>query len=136
MYRKFFTIILVASFAHASLSIPVSARTTVKDMIAQRIDCSKANDTVTMKYCSQQSYQAADKQLNQVYQQVISNLKSEARQLLTTAQQAWIKFRDHNCDFEVYESRGGTGYEIFRNGCLERVTKQRTKDLRDYLSSR
>jgi uncharacterized protein YecT (DUF1311 family) len=37
---------------------------------------------------------------------------------------------------EVYQNRGGTGYEIFRNGCLERLTKQRTKDLRDYLSYR
>ncbi|MDF5725755.1 MAG: lysozyme inhibitor LprI family protein [Rhizonema sp. PD37] len=136
MYKKIFTIILVASFAHASLSIPVSAKTAVKEMIAQKVDCSKANNTVEIKYCSQQSYQAADKQLNQVYRQVISNLNGEARQLLNTAQQAWIRFRDNNCDFEVYDNRGGTGYEIFRNGCLERVTKQRTKDLRAYLSSR
>ncbi len=82
------------------------------------------------------SLQAADKKLNQVYQQVVSSLSSEAKQLLTTGQQSWIKFRDNNCNFEVYSSRGGTGYEVFRNGCLERLTKQRTKDLQDYLSSR
>ncbi|BCX09004.1 MAG: hypothetical protein KatS3mg066_2863 [Fischerella sp.] len=30
----------------------------------------------------------------------------------------------------------GTGYEIFRNQCLERLTKQRTKDLENYLQLR
>jgi uncharacterized protein YecT (DUF1311 family) len=104
--------------------------------IAQRIDCSNAQTTPELKYCSQQSYQAADKQLNQAYQKVTSSIKGEQKQLLTTAQQAWIKFRDNNCNFEVYPNRGGTGYEIFRNGCLERLTKQRTKDLQDYLSNR
>lgn len=104
--------------------------------IAQRINCSKATSTVELKYCSQQSYQAADKKLNQVYQQVSSRLNREPKQLLTTAEQAWIKFRDNNCNFETYANRGGTGYEIFRNGCLERLTKQRTQDLQNYLSSR
>ncbi len=31
--------------------------------IAQRIDCSQAQTTPELKYCSQQSYQAADKKL-------------------------------------------------------------------------
>ncbi len=104
--------------------------------IAQRINCSQAQSTPELKYCSQQSYQAADKKLNQAYQQVISSIRGEQKQLLTTAQQAWIKFRDNNCNFETYLNRGGTGYEIFRNGCLERLTTQRTKDLQDYLSNR
>jgi uncharacterized protein YecT (DUF1311 family) len=100
-----------------------------------KIDCSKATSTPELKFCSQQSYAAADKQLNQVYKQVQSSLRGEPKQLLTTGQQSWIRFRDNNCDFEVYRSRGGTGYEIFRNGCLERLTKQRTQDLQDYLAS-
>jgi uncharacterized protein YecT (DUF1311 family) len=99
-----------------------------------KINCANASTTVELKYCSQLSYAAADKKLNQVYKQVISTTKGEQKQLLVSGQTAWIKFRDNNCDFEVYPSRGGTGYEIFRNGCLERLTQQRTKDLQDYLS--
>ncbi|WP_017316309.1 lysozyme inhibitor LprI family protein [Mastigocladopsis repens] len=106
------------------------------ETMSQKIDCNKAASTPEMKYCSQQSYQAADKRLNQVYKKVISSLNSEQKQILTAAQQAWIKFRDNNCDFEVYGNRGGTGYEIFRNGCLERLTTQRTKDLENFISSR
>lgn len=101
-----------------------------------KVNCAKATNTVEMKYCSQQSYQKADEKLNQGYKKVISTISGEQKQLLVSAQQEWMKFRDNNCNFETYASRGGTGYEIFRNGCLERLTKQRTKDLQEYLSSR
>ena len=131
-------IALVTILASSNLSAPPGANAAVAEsfVIAQRVDCSNAQTTVEMKYCSQQSYQTADKQLNQVYRQVNSSIRGEQKQLLTTAQQAWIKFRDNNCNFETYLNRGGTGYEIFRNGCLERLTQQRTKDLQDYLSNR
>lgn len=144
MYKKLtnalllVAIALVTILASFNLSAPGGAKAAVAEgfAIAQRVDCSNAQTTVEMKYCSQQSYQTADKQLNQVYRQVNSSIRGEQKQLLTTAQQAWIKFRDNNCNFETYLNRGGTGYEIFRNGCLERLTQQRTKDLQDYLSNR
>lgn len=131
-------IALVSILASSTLATPQGANfgDVGSFAIAQRIDCAKAQTTPELKFCSQQSYQTADKQLNQVYQQVTSSIRGEQKQLLITAQQAWIKFRDNNCNFEVYPSRGGTGYEIFRNGCLERLTKQRTKDLQDYRSNR
>jgi uncharacterized protein YecT (DUF1311 family) len=129
---------LVKVFLFVSLFPLLTIQQTQAQEIAQKpkVDCAKAKTTPELKYCSQLSYQAADKKLNQVYQKVIANVKGEQKQLLSTGQQSWIKFRDNNCDFEVYGSRGGTGYEVFRNGCLERLTKQRTKDLENYLSSR
>lgn len=132
MYKTVINAIILLSVA--SLSIPVVSEPSMAQR--QTIDCSKATSTPEQKFCSQQSYQAADKKLNQLYQQVSSSLKGEPKQLLISGQESWIKFRDNNCNFEVYGSRGGTGYEVFRNGCLERLTKQRTKDLQDYLSSR
>jgi uncharacterized protein YecT (DUF1311 family) len=132
MKKVIIAIILVASLMPLVQSSD-SASATGKT-IAQKIDCAKATTTPELKYCSQQSYQAADKKLNQVYKQVISRINAQQKRLLITGQQAWIKFRDNNCDFETYGSRGGTGYEIFRNGCLERLTEQRTKDLQAYLS--
>ncbi|NJL10578.1 MAG: DUF1311 domain-containing protein [Calothrix sp. SM1_7_51] len=100
------------------------------------IDCAKAVSTPEIKYCSQVSYKAADQKLNQVYKQVNSSSKGQQKQLLISAQRSWIQFRDNNCDFEVFGSRGGTGYEAFRNGCLERLTKQRTKDLSDFSTNK
>ncbi len=136
MHKRLISVLILTAITLTSILIIPSLATPSNEVIAQkpRIDCSKATATPELKYCSQLSYQAADKKLNQVYQKVVSTLKSEPKQLLITAQQAWIKFRDNNCNFEVYNSRGGTGYEIFRNGCLERLTKQRTKDLENYLA--
>jgi uncharacterized protein YecT (DUF1311 family) len=123
--------------AIALFSIVVVPMLTPQQVIAQpKVDCTKAVATPELKYCSQQSYKAADAKLNQAYRKVLSTSRGEARQLLITAQTAWIKFRDNNCNFEVYSSRGGTGYEIFRNGCLEKLTNERTKGLENYLSSR
>ncbi|MEC4819270.1 MAG: lysozyme inhibitor LprI family protein [Scytonema sp. PMC 1069.18] len=106
------------------------------ETLAQKVNCNKAVTTPELKYCSQLSYQAADKKLNQTYQKIIPTLNSEQRRSLISAQKAWIQFRDNNCNFETYASRGGTGYEIFRNGCLQRLTEQRTKDFENFLSNR
>ncbi len=133
MFYKISRTLLLCSFAIPVMAAPSFA---LPASTAPKVNCAKANNTVEMKYCSQLSYQAADKQLNLVYQKVMGTTQGEPRQLLITGQQAWIKFRDNSCDFEVYQSRGGTGYEIFRNGCLEKLTKQRTKDLQDYLTSK
>lgn len=135
MHKRLISTLLMTTIAPLSI-LGIPALATAQEIVAQKIDCKKALTTPEMKYCSQQSYQAADRQLNQVYQKVISNLNGEQKEILTAAQQTWIKFRDRNYDFEVYGNRGGTGYEIFRNGCLERLTTQRTKDLQNYLSSR
>ncbi|GAA6623931.1 lysozyme inhibitor LprI family protein [Scytonema sp. NUACC26] len=125
-----FVSIAIAPLSITAITTPSSAQ----KIFAQRVNCNKAVSTPELKYCSQLSYEAADRRLNEVYKTVTSNLINEQRQILISAQQAWIKFRDNNCNFETYGSRGGTGYEIFRNGCLERLTKQRTKDLQDFLS--
>ncbi|KAF3890323.1 MULTISPECIES: lysozyme inhibitor LprI family protein [Nostocales] len=128
-------ILSVLSVASTALFIAVlSTPSPAQEIVAQRVNCNKAVATPELKYCSQLSYEAADKRLNEVYKRVTSSLINEQKQILTSAQQAWIKFRDNNCNFETYGSRGGTGYEIFRNGCLERLTKQRTQDLQEFLS--
>ncbi|KOP28031.1 hypothetical protein AMR41_01035 [Hapalosiphon sp. MRB220] len=137
MYKRLFIALILSAIAFL-LVLVIPNLATPNTAIAQKpaIDCSKATVTPELKYCSQLSYAAADKKLNQTYQKVIANIQREPKQLLIKAQQAWIVFRDNACDFEVYQSRGGTGYEIFRNQCLERLTKQRTQDLENYLQLR
>jgi uncharacterized protein YecT (DUF1311 family) len=126
--------IVVISALIGSFVTLIQNSSATEKITAQKIDCNKATTTVELKYCSQLSYQQADKALNQVYRKVISGISGEQKSLLVSGGQAWIKFRDDNCSFETYGSRDGTGYIIFYNGCLERLTKQRTKDLQNYLS--
>lgn len=105
-------------------------------VMAQQINCDRPQGDVEVRTCIRFRYEAADKRLNEVYQQLIAKLSKEEKALLAEAQLGWIKQRDNTCEFEVYRNRGGTGYRGFLNECLERSTKQRTAELEKYLNER
>jgi uncharacterized protein YecT (DUF1311 family) len=72
------------------------------------------------------SYQAADQQLNAVYQDLQGYLSPQEQELLTDAQLAWIDYRDAHCAFEGGDS----------NTCLAQVTDTRVQQLRQQLDVR
>jgi uncharacterized protein YecT (DUF1311 family) len=97
--------------------------------------CANAKSTAEMRDCVGRQYKTADDELNRVYRQLMSKLDDEGHKAaLKTAQQAWIKYRDANCDFESYLSRGGTMEPVSHYGCLTWMTAARTKELREALS--
>ncbi|MEG4498766.1 lysozyme inhibitor LprI family protein [Microcoleus sp. F10-C6] len=104
--------------------------------LAQQINCDRPQGDVQVRTCIRLRYEASDRQLNEVYKQLISQLSGEERSLLSEAQLGWIKVRDKTCEFEVYQNRGGTGYRGFLNECLDRMTKQRTGELQRYIEER
>lgn len=109
------------------------------NQIAQRqLNCNNPQNQTNAEYkeCIRLRYYAADKRLNQVYQQLLPKLSRKERSVLYREQIKWIKSRDKSCEAEVYGSRGGTGYQGFLNECLERKTKQRTAELQNYLRNR
>jgi uncharacterized protein YecT (DUF1311 family) len=97
-----------------------------------KIDCTNPNSNIEYKECARRAYLTADKNLNLVYKPIISSLNGKEKQRLVAAQSIWIKFRDANCDFEVYRNLGGTGYGGFLSNCLERMTKARTEELENW----
>jgi uncharacterized protein YecT (DUF1311 family) len=125
IYRSLFAFSLLT---FASTSTLFNANPT----LAKTPNCDNASSNVEYKECQHRAYAAADRKLNQVYQQTIARLSGTEKQKLINAQLAWIKFRDSNCDFEVYGSRGGSGYSGFLSVCLERMTDTRIKELADW----
>ena len=124
--------LLLLSLAIAT-SLPFILRVNVANATP---DCSKSYEELNTpegRYCSGAAYEAADNELNRVYKQVISGLSSNAKKQLTQEELDWIKYRDRKCDAEI--PKRGTGYGIFLNQCLEKVTRQRTKELRSRLST-
>lgn len=109
---------------------------TLNEIAQRQPNCNNPRSDIEIKECIRLRYEAADRRLNDVYQQLISKLSREERVLLAEAQKGWIQLKENNCEFEVYESRGATGYRGFLNECLERMTKQRTVELEKYLSQR
>ena len=104
--------------------------------IAQQINCDRPQGDAQVRTCIRLRYEASDKRMNEVYKQLISSLSDEEQSIITEAQLGWIQLRDKTCEFEVYKSRGGSGYRGFLNECLDRVTQQRTSELEQYLKQR
>lgn len=96
----------------------------------QTLDCKNPNATPVDNYCAQLSYQQSDRTLNEVYQNLSSKLTDSEKDALTEAQLAWLDYRDQHCDFATREAVGGTGYEGYRNNCLEDLTRDRTEELK------
>jgi uncharacterized protein YecT (DUF1311 family) len=103
------------------------------NIIAQQGSICNGSTTIEINRCLRLNYEAADRRLNKVYQQVISQLNRKERSTLVKVQRQWIKTRDRQCDREVAINRGGTGYSGFLNQCLERKTRQRTAELESML---
>lgn len=100
--------------------------------IAQQPNCKNPQTQTELNICSGVDYQRADKQLNQVYNQVRDQLSANRRQQLIVAQRAWISFRDADCKFARSEVEGGTMAPLIFNNCLQDMTKKRTLELNSY----
>lgn len=99
--------------------------------------CANATTTVEIDECVGKEYKKVDAELNRVYKQLMAKFEDEgAKTALKTAQQAWLKYRDLNCEFESYENKGGTIYPIVYTGCLSAMTVTRTKELREMLKDK
>jgi len=79
--------------------------------------------------CHDEEFRFYDRQLNQVYRELMRRLPAEERGRLKAAERAWIKFRDLECDFEAFPMRGGSGEALFVGACLVEQTKNRLHQL-------
>lgn len=98
--------------------------------------CSEAGTQVEMNDCAGKEYKAADAALNRVYQQLVAKLDAEEKTALKTAQTAWIKYRDTNCDFVADQYKGGTIRPMIYALCLADVTRNRSAELKTQIEDR
>jgi uncharacterized protein YecT (DUF1311 family) len=124
------TIPRIAQAAVVVLCLGVS-----QSMAEQALDCGNPIDQFTINQCATQSYDRADHELNSQYQEIMRRLKDdpETAKLLTTAQRAWVTFRDAECELQSSSVEGGTMRPMVFSNCLEKLTKQRLVDFEPYL---
>jgi uncharacterized protein YecT (DUF1311 family) len=140
---KLSTKLCMAAFALAFGSIaiagtaPASAATAASSSGDKCMD--NAQSQAAMDECASQSLAAADKELNQVYQQVLAKFASDKvfTAKLRTAQKAWIAFRDAELEARYPASNKslqyGSVYPMCANNELEAMTRQRIEELRAWL---
>ncbi len=98
--------------------------------------CAKAQTQAEMNNCAGKEYQSADAELNQVYRKLVSMLDDEEKPGLKDAQNAWLKYRDANCDFVADQYKGGTIRPMIHAYCLAEVTRNRTTELKNQIKDR
>ena len=105
---------------------------------ARAADCGAESTQSAMNACAERDFRAADAALNAAYDRVVERLVKEdsATALLTTAQRAWVGFRDADCAFAATGVQGGSVYPLIALTCRARLTRQRTQTLERYLACR
>ncbi len=81
-------------------------------------DCSNANTKTEMNQCAAAQYQAADKKLNETWQQALKRASGQQQELLKKAQQAWISLRDADCAFLASGAEGGSMQPMLISQCM------------------
>lgn len=99
-----------------------------------------ASTQQAMNACANVDYAAADKKLNEVYQQIQVKYKADPTflQKLQKAQKAWLVYRDAQIDLFYPHRAEPHYYGSILNMCipikLQILTEERTKMLTDWLT--
>jgi uncharacterized protein YecT (DUF1311 family) len=96
-------------------------------------DCQNATTTAAMRVCENARYEKADRDLNAVYQQLMRQLDAGQQAKLRVAQNAWLRFREANADFEAGAASGGTLGPLLRISTMADMTEARTIELKKSL---
>ncbi len=100
------------------------------------VNCQSPETQTEMNICASREAETADRRLNQVYKQLQSKVTdSQSKKELIDAETAWIKFRDRDCQFAAGLNRGGSMASMVQSQCVADLTRQRTKQLEDYIKN-
>ncbi len=98
--------------------------------------CEDAQTQADMNICWGNEYQKADATLNKTYQQLTAMLNDEEKAQLKNAENAWLKYRDANCEFVADQYKGGSIRPMIAAICLADVTTNRTTELKNQIKDR
>jgi uncharacterized protein YecT (DUF1311 family) len=83
--------------------------------------------------CASIAFDNSNAQLNALYRKLLAQpdvrSNDEATAALKDSQNAWLKFRDVQCEWETFDSRGGSIHPMEVLGCSRVLTKERIKQL-------
>lgn len=111
-------------------------------------NCDNPQAQQEMNYCAAEEFDKADAELNATYQKARAYTRKQDKDLadmgpdyqgadaaLKKAQRAWIDYRDGHCDGMGFQARGGTLEPLLVATCRTELTKNRTKELNELMSS-
>jgi uncharacterized protein YecT (DUF1311 family) len=98
-------------------------------------DCSNPQTQTDLNLCAKAQYEKADKELNKIYQLVLTKLVKSEKEKVKNAEITWIKYRDAECEAEAKVWEGGSIVGLIKGECLTKLTKQRIQVLQEFYDS-
>ena len=95
----------------------------------QDVACNDAQSTAAMRECEIGRLKRADAGMNAAYRSLSARLDPRGREKLRAAQQAWLKFRAAEADYQADAERGGTLAPLIAASVQADLTEARRKDL-------
>lgn len=95
----------------------------------QDVACGNAQSTAAMRECEIARLKRADTGMNAAYQALGAKLDQRGQAKLRAAQQAWLKFRAAEADYQADAERGGTLAPLIAASVQADLTEARRKDL-------
>lgn len=91
--------------------------------------CDNPQTQAAMTQCAINDYINEDIRLNQIYKTLRSQLTTQEKSQLKSAQLAWINYRDKSCEFSTRHSVGGSIHGLEYNSCLSQMSAIRRREL-------
>ncbi|MFW2373815.1 MAG: lysozyme inhibitor LprI family protein [Gammaproteobacteria bacterium] len=91
--------------------------------------CENASSTAAMRECEIARLKRADAGMNAVYQRLSAKLDQRGREKLRAAQEAWLKFRDAEANFQADAVRDGTLAPLIAASVQADLTQARHAEL-------
>ncbi len=126
------------------LTLLLAAASVQTDKVS-KTDCDRGANQAVMNQCAQQAWQRADTEMNGAWRVTYAAMKrTDARNTsrgggfgfaaaTLESQRAWLKYRDTQCVLIAGRYQGGSMQPLVRFNCLERMTRDRTRQLRALL---
>ncbi|NEO87548.1 MAG: DUF1311 domain-containing protein [Spirulina sp. SIO3F2] len=87
---------------------------------------------MAINICEHERWAVSDRALNETYQALYPNLAKPQQAQIIRAQQAWVRFRDAECELYSSYAEGGSMQPMLRSGCMANLTDDRTAELARY----
>ena len=132
-----FALVLTILISTSALPEQVPANNGQPDNFTKQVNCGSIEGTPEQKDCFNKTYQQADQRLKQVYSRLVAFFEldaatvAERKRRLSRAQEAWVKFRDSNCEFR--SSGRKQEQAVFQESCRARMTQERVQELEEFL---
>lgn len=92
-------------------------------------NCAGVGDQLAINQCEAKSLDKVESLLERSYQTLMSSLDSEHRDLLKSAQSAWVSFRDASCELEASQALHGSMHDGLFDSCRTAATNARNNEL-------